>query len=337
MAQQRSRPETFEPPYAAHTTIFPESWPDYASCLIGVQAEPGADPAPLQAKVEAALRSGPEPLHVERSTETDARGFTNELYAAYWREPADVEAWRESESVRSVFEADLSGPLGLWRETIVAPISNVDPSGLRDRHEWGVGRHVRQVWERYHGYYGSMRDRMPAGHDSSIEGDDAPLRDPEPVDSLGRRLIVRGQHNLCYIRGVFGWRQAREDEAKVFVDEMLPIYERGAHFLRDNPVETGCVCARVVREVQTDHDTGIDIETIAWFTSLKALEKWTHKHPTHGAIFGKIIDIAGRFDFKLELNLGHEVVVVPEGGAQMEYNNCHPYTGFLPHFPSEAA
>jgi hypothetical protein len=36
----------------------------------------------------------------------------------------------------------------------------------------------------------------------------------------------------------------------------------------------------------------------------------------------------------MRLNLGHEVIVVPEGQARLEYANCHPQTGFLPFFPA---
>ncbi|MCG8441643.1 MAG: phenylacetaldoxime dehydratase family protein, partial [Caulobacterales bacterium] len=257
----RSKPETYEPPYDAHTSIFPPDWTEYAACLIGVQAAPGADAGPLRSELEGALTREPAPLHFERVEETDAQGYVNSVYIAYWRGSQQADAWRGRPDVKSLFETPRSGPLGLWRETILAPIANVDPSGFRSRHEWGVGRYVTQEWERYHGYYGSMRDRMPAGHDPVIDREDAPLTHASAPDSFGRRLVVQGHDNLCYIRGVFGWRQARQEQQDVFLAEMMPVYETGVRFLRDNPIETGCISARIAREVTTDRDTGIDAET----------------------------------------------------------------------------
>jgi len=217
------------------------------------------------------------------------------------------------------------------------PADNCDPSGFLPRHVWGIGRHVKQVWERYHAYYGSMRDRMPNGHDPSIEGDDTPLREQVDVQSKGRILKVDPPHNICFVRGIFGWRNARPEERRIFIEEMLPVYEAGAMFLRDNPEENLCIATRHSPVVDTDPVTGLDLETLLWFTSLKSLETWTHHHKTHAAIFNKSREIGMRFDFKLTLDFGHEVVVVPKGGMDVEYNNCHARTGFLRFFPAQAS
>ncbi len=333
--RKRSKPETFEPPYAAHTSVFPDDWPDYAMALLGVQAPEPAAGGALEAQLIELLDGASGPLHYERVTETDAAGYQNRMFIAYWRDEAGYRAWSRLDAVAALFGQPLSGAAGVWRETAIAPVGNVDPSGFRHRHEWGLGRHVTQEWERYHGYYGSMRDRMPNGHEASIAGMQEALAERPPGDTRGRCLRIVAPHNCCFIRGVFGWRQASAAEQRVFLDEMMPVYETGAYFLRDNAVETACISARVATELPMELDTGIDAETIAWFVSLEALERWTHSHPTHAAIFGKAIEIAHRFDYKLQLNLGHEVVVVPAGGATMDYNNCHPATGFLRFFEPE--
>ncbi len=325
----RSRPATYEPPYDAHTSIFPAGWTDYVMGMFAVQTGSGVDGAMLASGLDDVLGHAPMPLHVERVRETDADGAVNDIRIAYWQTGDEYRAWIAAPAVAAFFAQPLAGGAGLWREALVAPADNVDPSGFAQRHVWGVGRHIKQVWEKYHAYYGSMRDRIPNGHSAAIEGDDSPLVERTGVESRGRRLRVDAPHNICLIRGVFGWRNADPAQRGIFIDEMLPVYERGAYHLRDYPQETLCISARVSREIDTDPPTGIDAETIAWFTSLKSLEEWTHHHETHAAIFRKSHEIGMRFDFKLTLDFGHEVVVVPAGGLDAEYNNCHPRTGLL--------
>ncbi|MBN3782860.1 phenylacetaldoxime dehydratase family protein [Burkholderia sp. Ac-20345] len=335
--QRRSRPETFRPPYDAHTTIFPEDWPDYVLGQFGIQAPPETDLSSLMAELERSLVEAPAALHFERVREVDAQGYRNEVYLAYWRSAEAYRAWLANPSVAAFLARPLSGEVGLWRESIIAPVKNLDPNGIVKARRWGVGRHLSHEWERFHGYYGSMRDRIPDGHSLSIEGGEQPLVAQPPVESRGRRLRVTPPHNLCFVRGTFGWAEAPEEEQRVFIEEMLPVYLRGATFIRDNAAEVSCISARVADEVELEPANGLQAETLAWFTSIKALEAWTHRHPTHNAIFQKMIEIGKRFDFNLHLDLGHEVVVVPAGGADIEYNNCHPQTSFLRFYPAELA
>ena len=333
-ARVRSRSETFQPPYDAHTSIFPAGWSDYVMGQFALQVAPGADGDELGRALDTALTRAPRPLHVERVNSTDAKGYANEVRLAYWQNAADYADWRANPAVAEFLERPLAGPVGLWREVIVAPAANVDPTGGAARHLWGVGRHLKQVWERYHGYYGSMRDRMPNGRVPDIEAEEFTLQARDDVMSAGKRLTVDLPHNLCFIRGTFGWRNCPSDARQSFIDELLPVYERGVLYLRDNPVEVSCISARLSQVVDGEPLTGLDAETLAWFTSLKSLEAWTHSHATHAAIFNTARDIALRHAANANLDLGHEVVVVPRGGVDAEYNNCHPDTGFLRFFQS---
>ena len=336
-AQTRSRPETFEPPYDAFTSIFPEGWRDYVMGQFAVQIAPGADGDELGAALDEALTHTPPPLHVERVNSTDAKGYLNAVRMAYWQKASDYAEWRANPAVAEFLGRTLTGTVGLWREVIMAPVGNLDPNGGAERRLWGVGRHLKHVWERYHGYYGSMRDRIPNGRVPEIEGQEFTLQPQSEVASKGERLAVELPHNLCFIRGTFGWRNCPPDARQSFTDELMPVYERGVLFLRDNPVEASCISARLSTVVDGEPLTGLDAETLAWFTSLKTLEAWTHSHATHAAIFNTARDIALRYPANANLDLGHEVVVVPQGGVDAEYNNCHPETGFLRFFPSRIA
>jgi hypothetical protein len=335
--QIRSQPSTFEPPYPAHTSVFPDDWPDYVMSQFGVQAAPGSDPQPLMAELETALAQGSAPLHYERCRAVDRAGYLNEIYVVYWRSRGDFESWMDDPAVASFLARPLDGELGLWRESIVAPIGNLDPNGMLPRHEWGVGRHLKQAWERYHSYYGSMRDRMPNGRVADIEGSDAKLVRRDAVESFGRILRVRPPHNLCFIRNISGWSAATAEQQDAFKRDVLPNYLKGVGFLRDNPEEASCISTLICDTVALPHDNGLQAETLAWFTSLAALEAWTHRHETHAAIHRSVFEFAQKFGFDIVMSLGHEVVVVPRDGLSAVYNNCHPGTGLLPFIDAEAA
>jgi aldoxime dehydratase len=71
---------------------------------------------------------------------------------------------------------------------------------------------------------------------------------------------------------------------------------------------------------------------LAWWQSLAHLEAWAHRHPTHLAILKSFGELATHFAPDVTVVLGHEVYVVPKGGARAEYLNCHERTGLLPFF-----
>lgn len=335
--QSRTRPETYQPPWVAHSSVFPAEWSEYVMGQFAVQTAPGADGSALNRDLDEALAQSPAPLHVERVISIDAEGYKNEIRLTYWQKSAEYHSWLNNPLVSGFFRSSIAGSAGLWREVITAPADNLDLLGGTNRHLWGVGRHLRQVWERYHSYYGSMRDRMPNGRVPEIEANDITLQERDAVDSLGSRLVVDLPHNLCFVRGLFGWRDSPAEVQQVFENEMLPVYERGVLFLRENAVEISCITARLSDVIYCEPATGVDAETLAWFTSLKALEAWTHHHKTHADIFNKVREIRMRLGSQGNLELGHEVVVVPKGGVDAEYSNCHPQTGFLRFFPSRRA
>jgi hypothetical protein len=333
---QRSRPDDFAPPYPAFTSHFPSDQPDFVMAQIGVQSAASGDGKALAGRIRDLMRApgAGRPQHVERTRHLDRAGYTNDVALVYWKLADDMQAFWERTDVRAWFEEPCAGSVGWWRECISAPTGVLDGNYSIPGATWGSGRHVSQVEEQFHGYYGSMRDRTPhflAGKADVAPGQIAFL--PE-IASFGKRLRVQAPDKLCFIRGAFGWDQARPDEQRAFMEEMYPVYKAGADYLRDHPLETNCISARLMEHVPTGESSFVQSDTIAWFLSLKDLERWTHHHKTHAAIYGGVFKLMQRFDFQMRLNLGHEVAVVPAAGAILEYVNCHPGTGFLPFFPS---
>ncbi|MEL7030359.1 MAG: phenylacetaldoxime dehydratase family protein, partial [Pseudomonadota bacterium] len=336
VTQKKSRPDDYEPPYPAFTSQYPPDQAFMTLVQVGVQHAEGADAARELSAVIASMEGGENaPQHYERAHEIDARGRENHIVLAYWRSPEALAAWEARPDVRAWRETTLAGDVGIWVEAFSAPIEHLDPNYSLENIRWGSGRHVKQKWERYHSYYGSMRDRIPHGHSKTLDPPAARIARVAPPDSLGKRLRIRPPDRVCFIRGAFGWEEARPEEQQGFMDDMYPVYRNGAMFLRDNPIETNCISLRFAEEIQVGESNGVQSESLGWFLSLKDLENWVHHHPTHAAIFRGVFEYMHRYNFDVRLNLGHEVIVVPEGRGVMDYNNCHPDTGFLPFFEAE--
>lgn len=334
---ERSKPASFQPPYPAFQQDQTPDRPDYVMAMLGVQSADGTDSALVVDYLHALCtddKAG-QPNHVEAAWHMDAQGYRNDVLMPYWHEQAHMEAFFTRSDVARFLTQPLASDVGLWAERLAAPTTSLDANNARPDVDYGIARYSAPREEQYHAYMGSMRDRVPDYLAGTANGAAFRLEHQDNVDSKGHvRAITSLPHNLCFIRGAFAWKEAGAEEQTAFMNKMMPVYREGAEYLRDNPIESGCISMRMAQSVQLGADNGLQSEILGWFTRLEELERWTRHHPRHLAIMKTIMGYMHEFDFKPKLHLGHEVVVVPGGQAQMLYNNCHPDTGFLPFFPS---
>ena len=334
---QRSKPDSYTPPYPAFQAHQPADRPDVVMAMFGVQAAPGANGAAqlLALLGQCAADADGQPLHVEQGWHIDAAGYRNDVLMPYWARAEDMAAFFARADVAALFDTALHGDIGFWRESLAAPTTSLDANNARAHVRYGIGRYSTYTEQKYHAYMGSMRDRVPDYLAGAADGAQQQIARQDPPDSFGAVLAIRDlPRNLCFIRGAFAWKDAAPDEQQVYMEKMWPVYKEGAEYLRDNPLESNCISMRMIEEVQLGYDNGVQSEVLGWFLTLADLERWTRYHPRHLAIMNTIMGYMKEFDFKPNLQLGHEVIVVPEGRAEMRYNNCHPGTGFLPFFPS---
>jgi hypothetical protein len=329
------RPSEFEPPYPAFTCALFNLQPDMTLGQIALQYRADDQPAVLarlQAAIEGCLTGDRAPWRWERCTHVDTQGFRNDIVLAYWRQQADFMAWRQRDDVAAW--AERVQPVGVWIEALTCPIPQMETSYSNDDPSWGLADQCPVHLDEYHGYFGSMRDRIPAAEDRGLP---AALRGLPAADiaqqTFGRRLTISLPDNTCFIRTVQGWEDCDEQQQRDFLASMMPVYRAGVEYLRDNPRDSNCVGARLVEML--DADAQIQTQTLAWFLGLEDLERWAHEHPTHHAILSGMGAFAERYDLDMQIVLGHEVYVVPEGCSHIEYSNCHPQTGFLRFFPGE--
>ena len=139
----------------------------------------------------ALVRSGPDaPDHVERGRFEDVAGLTNQILVCYWR---DSDAYSRF-AVQSAFArwlADdnlLTGDVGVWIEAFHIPMtrfetlfSSESPAGAARLTDSSMTGPIDQ-----HGYWGGMRDRIPASDTTSLEPGSKAL----PAWSTGLRLAA---------------------------------------------------------------------------------------------------------------------------------------------------
>jgi aldoxime dehydratase len=334
---KRSRPDSYKPPYPAYQAHQPETHKIFVMAMFGVQAAPGANGSTLvHGFLGLCAANAPgKPLHTETAWHKDIAGYRNDVLMPYWRTPEDMAAFWARGDVAAFLAADLPASVGWWREALSAATTSLDGNYAIPHARYGISRYSEMKEEQFHGYMGSMRDRVPDYLAGKADGKQNRLTPQTVTDSQAKRLKVTGlPHNLCFIRGAFAWNEADSEEQTAFMKDMMPVYAEGSVWLAENPIESNCISMRMVEEIHLGFDNGVQSEVLGWFLTLADLEGWTREHPRHLAIMRTIMGYMQRFNFKPKLNLGHEVIVVPEGQLEAEYRNCHAQTGFLPFFPA---
>jgi len=324
-------PQNWKPPYPAFVTDVKQSHLNI--CQLSVQAPTAAAGADEFAELAGLLESAPDLLHFEHVHHTDGQGFHNDILLAYWKEPASFAAWRGIETVSAFFARNRNNEVGVWIEALSAPADHFETNYSTGTVKWGISRHHPTREDPIHAYYGAMRDRIGAAEDGGLPGSIGRLNRELSTPTRGRHLSVELPGNLCFIRTVQGWNACSQEEKDFFMKHSYPVYQRGVEYLRTHPLETNCISARLVIDVEQGPDLP-QAETLAWFLSLTDLEAWTWNHPTHAAIFNTFMKHAEKFNFEVDILLGHEVLVVPRNGVHAEYHNCHNSTGFLRFFSS---
>lgn len=325
-------PEGWTPQAPAWSSEIAGRLSHVAIAHFGVQ---GTDePTPLDAWL-AEVRDLPDgPENVEMAQFVDAAGVPSRLHLAYWTDAARFRRWAASADVERWWadEARLAEGFGYWRETYVLPGERLETIWSSPApHETGV-RPLAEVTGPVlnHGYWGSMRDRLPASAGDRLE---SPLGDtfvPRRQDTRGRRIRIAPPLNLCVIRSGQDWSRCVGEERTTYVQEVMPVLAEGMRFLMDSPGETGCISCRFTTELDASDRPTDRTFALAHFLTLGHLEAWAKSHPTHLRIFGGLVQMIGKHGPDLSLRLYHEVFVTAERNEAFEYINCHDRTGILP-------
>ncbi|KAK3373675.1 heme-containing dehydratase protein [Lasiosphaeria ovina] len=333
----------FQPPYPSFSIRFPENVSQLVMAVIGAQHKSASDAADgaSRATLTAFLTSRASttlPSFFEWASVTDNKGFYNITALAYWPSKAAYESWAEESGFRAWWQAlGPDSPNGWFLEAFFPTTDRFETLFNTDTAREGSA-HMGQCMSaavKEHGYWGSMRDRIPLSQTDGLEGAKAAPDEyrspPEDVTPTGR-VVIPGRKNLAVIRSGQDWLDTTPEERTLYLDTMHPVLTRGMDFLRDHGEEVGCYSCRFseVVDPKTAKPDGIDRTFgLAYFDELASLEKWCKEHPTHLAIFGGFFQYAKKLGNNVTLRVFHEVMVLQPEQQYFEYVGCHPSTGML--------
>ena len=330
----KNRPKGFVPPYEAYVSEFEIGVTEIANVYFGVQDrgdETEAGHAHAALGELFALADAPD--WVERGWCEEPAGSRTWIYATYWRNPAGFQRWWRNPAVQGWFQSNAAAKsaVGRWGEIVFPQTKLLDTLLAHPQKNFGIARLAKEnVITPYHGYWGGMRDRMEALDEGRLQNaaGDALGAQRKNRDGIGRRICVEMPANVCFARGGPDWTDTGGEEREVFLDDVYPALVAGARYLADNPEEAGCYSCRFVHETDSAGAARDQVNVLAYYVTLRNLEQWTAKHPTHLAIHGKFLALLRRIGRMPEVLLDHEISVLPRGKLTGIYVNCDPGTGF---------
>lgn len=321
----------WDPPYPAWESTLPTDMQSVI-CYIGCQGDPKQGDEFRRTISEQILRRNGD-CHAEFARYPDRDGTLNTVGLVYWLNQSAFEKWRAEEVEALLSNAGEKDAPGIWIENFPILRKDVETLFSSDDQAPGIAKYSRGKVNitRLHAYFGSMRDRLFSSNDSDHKSPVSQLsKKSKAVDGAGR-ISVATPSQLCAIRSGQDWSHCGEEQKDYYLNELEPVLRKGMEFLSNNPVETGCIACRYMTE--TD-DTGRPKDRTfgyALFRDIADLEAWSKSHPTHLAIFRKFYEYTQAFNFEIELDLWHEVLVMPNP-TTFTYVNCAPTTGLLPFF-----
>ncbi|WP_167332443.1 phenylacetaldoxime dehydratase family protein, partial [Mesorhizobium metallidurans] len=218
------------------------------------------------------------PIQVERAKYVDAEGYLNEFWIAYWFDQSLFDAWQKRSAVCRWFAEDsrVDETSGYWMETFSMSLGDFETI-FGTSNPAGVSCAAARMTEndRTHGYWGSMRDRIPnSASDPFTSPLGNKLRRVEDRDTFGKRWRITPPSNLCYIRSGQDYSHCGPEQRQTYLDQIAPVLKEGMDFLRDNGEETSC-CSLRFAEVVGPGDTGTEQTFgLGYFLSIGNLEDW---------------------------------------------------------------
>lgn len=314
----------------AHQVRWPDGVRSVEFVQFGVQAPSVEDAAPAVARLLELLSSPNGPAKADRGRQADASGRVDEIVLCYWTDRETWSRWWTSEQVRTWWHwLPLTGPIGHWCEALRTPVDRIETmySAPVPLGPAAIGAAMEPT--DLHDYRYAALDRFASGEDFSSPGGEIETDLPEGASTFGRRVTVTGvPANLCFIRTAQHLAEAPADQVRTYREGVEPGYVAGVDGLRRGA--SGCLSARLVRELDTTGGELPATSALAWWRCIGDLLGWAHGHPDHQRILRDFwTSIVEPYGTELRLVLWHEVHVTPAGGVRMSYVNCHPDTGLL--------
>ena len=326
----------YTPPYPSYSVRFGEGVSNLVCAFFGVQSK---QPLSSEAKLASAGMwelCGEEdgPISREYAVHTDEQGFDNQVIIAYWDNPQTYGRWFNRHRNALIGSGLEAAAHGRWIEAFTPEIRGFETLYSSDTFPEGAARvasrYTGEIQE--HGYWGSMRDRLPIAQTEALEPTGAPYVPGNSGNSgsPGNAGIIRVEphDNLAIIRSGQDWSLCEDAERASYFGDVEPQLRAGMDFLTTDGTSIGCYANRYM--TSSDGDDGLLEQSfgLSFWHGLEDMERWAESHPTHVAIFMAAMKFL-QANAGARLRLSHEVAVVSRDQQYYEYNNCHATTGML--------
>ncbi|KAI1734288.1 hem-containing dehydratase protein [Xylaria scruposa] len=336
-------PKNYYPAFPVYTARYPKGVVDLVMAVLGTQFPSRTDRdneaiAKLSSFVTSeAVAVSARPPFYELASATDASGYYNEAILSYWPSTAAYKQWAAESGFQQWWNAlDPERESHGWFVEVFFPtMDRIETAFTSNKVVEGAAQMKESISGAIteHGYWGSMRDRLPVSQTNPLQGDKADWETTKVEDSASakRRIRIPGTPNLTVIRSGQDWSDTYPAERELYLSEMHPVLTKGMDFLRDHGDEVGCYSCRLMDIVDMKTGTA-DLDRtfgLAYFDELASLERWSREHPTHLAIFGGFFRYVKKLENHITLRLFHEVMVLKPEQQLFEYIGCHAATGML--------
>jgi aldoxime dehydratase len=273
------------------------------------------------------------PIHYDHAIFLDPQGVPTLFAVAYWTAPEHYEDWSRTDPVASWWadSTKLHSDTGYFWEAFRVSKDHSETITFK-RYIRGLSAcPMHSIYPMDEsGYWGAARDRIAASAVDTLEGESLnPIEYVERGDTRGQLITVAVPKNTCLIRSGVSWADCGKAQLKSYNANIKPKLDRGMDYLRDNPIDSGCLTLRQVEVLDADGNVAPEGYSSGMFQSLAHLEKWAHEHPTHLAIYTKALAEREKYQDALELRTYHEIFVI-NAETDFRYLNCHGKTGLLP-------
>lgn len=327
---QRSEPlrmrADWNPPSPAFSARFPDTIDSVVMAYYGLQYR-GERPAAAReatSELQKRIDATDGPVHHDVAVVVDPAGFTNEITALYWTDAESYRRWGEQTLAWTDPRHEHDG-VGRFMEIAMPGIDDFETIFGGRRMEGvsvasdGIGGEIAE-----HGYWGSMRDRLPSAQTSALD----------PAGQLrfhqdGDLVVVHPHDGMCLIRSGQDWRGTEGEARERWASDIQPVLREGMEFLTEQGNDIGCYSNRLMRLVEDDGTPAERTYGHGWWHSLAELEDWSRSHRTHLKIFGAFGQFVKHFRSAAGLRLYHEVSVLSAEQLRFEYLGCHDRTGLL--------
>ena len=327
--------DDYAPPYPCWTSRADGAVTQVVMGYFGVQSkgrEQHGKACRALAQIVAGFAVTDGPGHHDLTHYVDADGYDNMIAIAYWSEPAAYLRWRDSQAAASWWndEQRLQDGVGYFREILTPRIEHFETMFNTPNHVEGVGVVMEGLSGEFqeHGYWGSMRDRIPLAQTDALVAE-GQVQVTSGTPGFGKRVKLAGHDNVAIIRSGQEWTDTDGRERQLYLDEMEPVLAAGMNFLRDEGRSIGCYSNRYMTHIDAQGKPLEKSFGVSYWRSLADMERWSESHPTHVEIFATFMRMVQALQFQLKLAVYHEVSILKPQEQDYEYLNCHARTGLM--------